>query len=549
MLPMQGMQALHPPAQPATTLPLPQMANRPPLATAAPIEPSLLSLPSLSAQPMTLPGQGPPPGQSGHPARHPFLYPTASERSNQSAPISTRNPVVVASGQPGRDATSTALVQPMSYPNGQPMMVAPPPAYSPMPQLSRRTKIVLGGAGLVLFAAIATIAIIKGARSDAAPDKVLDAPPTKPVVPPKPVVEPIRDPKAVKSNAPPKTDKDRAVSPIGTMPILPKPDKASMATPPAATPPAASPPATPPIPTSPTPVTPKTDKIAATPPTDPAPPIPVTNQTDKVAAAASSPKIDPSRNDKRAPRRTDKRPDKPDRSDKPDRDKPDRSDKKPTPVKPEVVASPPRNDKVEIAASSPKADKKHGGRTTQDVKISADALYRAKRFSDAAALVTAALPSFSGSDSQELKTIAAIYAQLGKDYNVGMAPGTKAADAYTALRRARNFDHDVGSAYVAEIEHVLVNVAARAALSYAAAKEYELAFQAIRQAEALGSTSPTNKSVRDKLEEIAAELYRSATSELATDLDGARKKLHQIQGMVDQKNPLYGKATKLLNGA
>jgi len=55
--------------------------------------------------------------------------------------------------------------------------------------------------------------------------------------------------------------------------------------------------------------------------------------------------------------------------------------------------------------------------------------------------------------------------------------------------------------------------------------------------------------VRDKLEEIAGELYRSASSELATDPDGAKKKLRQIQGMVDQKNPLFGKAAKLLNGS
>jgi hypothetical protein len=235
------------------------------------------------------------------------------------------------------------------------------------------------------------------------------------------------------------------------------------------------------------------------------------------------------RADKRAPKRPDKRPDR----------------KQATPVTRVETDKPP---KVE-APATPKADKKRGGRSTQDVKNDADGLYRAKRFSDAAALVTAALPSFSGGDSQELKSIVAIYSQLGKAYNVGMAPGTKATDAFVALQRARSYDRSIGSAYVAEIERVLVTVASKAALSYAAAKDYESAFQAVRISEQLGSTSPTNKSIREKLEDLAAELYRSGSSELATDPDSAKKKLRQVLGMVDPKSPLYGKASKLLNGS
>jgi len=205
-----------------------------------------------------------------------------------------------------------------------------------------------------------------------------------------------------------------------------------------------------------------------------------------------------------------------------------------------------RTPKAEVAPIKP--DKKHGGRSIQDVKNDANGLYRTKRFSEAAALVTASLSSFSGGDSQELKSIAAIYSLLGKAYNVGMAPGTKPTDAYVALRKALGYDRDAGSAYVPEIEHALVTVAAKAALSFAAAKEYESALQAVRLAESLGSKSPTNQSVRAKLEDIASELYRAAQDEMSTDSDDAKKKLHQIQGIVDTKSPLYSKATKLLNG-
>jgi hypothetical protein len=129
-----------------------------------------------------------------------------------------------------------------------------------------------------------------------------------------------------------------------------------------------------------------------------------------------------------------------------------------------------------------------------------------------------------------------------------MAPGTKPTDAFGALRRAINFDRDAGSAYLSELQERLVAVAPRAAASYMAAKEYESAFQAVRQSEALGTKSTSNQTVRGMLEALAAELLRGAQSELASDPEGAKKKLRQILGIVDAKNPLYLRAQKLLNG-
>jgi hypothetical protein len=175
-------------------------------------------------------------------------------------------------------------------------------------------------------------------------------------------------------------------------------------------------------------------------------------------------------------------------------------------------------------------------------------LYRAKNFSGASALVTAALPAFSGDDAQHLKLLASGYAQLGKAYNVGMAPGTRPTDAFVALHRALGLDRDTGGAYVVEIQERLVTIAARAAGSYMASKEYEAAFQAVQVSESLGSTSPTNKTVRGMLEAIASDLLHAAQTELASEPEAAKRKLHQILVIVDAKHPLYVKAQKLLNG-
>jgi hypothetical protein len=189
------------------------------------------------------------------------------------------------------------------------------------------------------------------------------------------------------------------------------------------------------------------------------------------------------------------------------------------------------------------------GRTPQDVKSAANVLYRAKDFSGAASLVTSALPSFTGGDAQDLRTIAAIYLQLGKSYNIGMASGTRFTEAYIALLRARGYDRDLGAVYIPEIEQRLATTASRAASSFMAAKEYESAFQAVRVSDSLGSaTSQTNKAVREKLEEVATELVRTAQSEIAADPEAAKKKLRQVQGIVETKHAAYVKATKLLSG-
>ena len=209
-----------------------------------------------------------------------------------------------------------------------------------------------------------------------------------------------------------------------------------------------------------------TAPVAAPPPATP----------DTADTAVAPPRSDP-RDTKKPPKRTDKKPDrKPSRSDLAQAAKPDRADKA---------------DDTEPAPAA-KPDRRHSGHAVQDVKAEADTLYRAKNFSGAAAQITGALPSFSGAELQDLKTLAAVYTQLGKAYAIGMGPGTKPTEGirYRADPREDRRSCDVGAAYTAEIDQHLATVATRAAASYMAAKEYESAYQAVRTSDAAGQHEP-----------------------------------------------------------
>jgi len=192
-----------------------------------------------------------------------------------------------------------------------------------------------------------------------------------------------------------------------------------------------------------------------------------------------------------------------------------------------------------------RADKRRRG--MQEAKSEAAALYRSKNFGAAAQALTSSLSGFSGEDAKELKNLASIYTQLGKNYSIGMAPGTKAPDAYVALNRALEFDKDLGAAFVPEIKEKLAIMASRAAASYTASKDYEQAFQAVRVAEQLRSTSPTNKAVRDTLTNIAEDLLRGARAEQSSNPEAARQKLRQILGIVEPRSATYAQAQKLLS--
>ena len=112
--------------------------------------------------PTTIPGQGPPVAPS-QPQIMQYGYPSVGDM-----------PLHINGGIP-RDATSTALVQPVPY--GSPMTAHQYSVAQPQPQISKRVKILLALALLMVVAAIATIAIIRGSSSSEAPKSAVAAKP------------------------------------------------------------------------------------------------------------------------------------------------------------------------------------------------------------------------------------------------------------------------------------------------------------------------------------------------------------------------------------
>jgi chemotaxis protein histidine kinase CheA len=182
---------------------------------------------------------------------------------------------------------------------------------------------------------------------------------------------------------------------------------------------------------------------------------------------------------------------------------------------------------------------------TSEIKSKADTLYRARKFKDAGQVLRSAASSLGEADARELKSTAAAYEQVGAAYNVGMGQGTSPVDAYTNLTKALNLDRPFG-VFTDEIKAKLGQVAPKAATKYMADKSYEQAFTAVRVAEGNGGGNSTTQAIRGALVDKANELYQEAMSLKDSDKDAARQKLQRIRGMVDGKTPVLVKAEKAL---
>ncbi len=181
-------------------------------------------------------------------------------------------------------------------------------------------------------------------------------------------------------------------------------------------------------------------------------------------------------------------------------------------------------------------------------KAKADELYHAKRFNDAAQAARSGIRVASDDDAHALKSIAALYEQLGRWYSTGMAASTRPTDAFAALRKAENLDRSAGGALTDDIHARLSSVSPKAAVAFYVVKDYENAYTAVRTSESLGAANGTVKTVREKLEILAGTLYGEAAKSIDSSPDQAKDKLRRIQKMVDAKNQWYVKAQKLLGG-
>jgi hypothetical protein len=472
--------------QPASTMPLPQMATRQPLGmpvTAAPTAPAMLgdqrgALPANGLVTTQL-GQGMPQQRAMY-----NTYPQVSEIP----PHSVHAQMLLIQTQNRRSDGSTALVPPVPYDG----MVSPPVRYS-QPQLTKRTKLVLGGVGLAVFAAVLTIAITKSGSSSGTtargqaekkPDNATEtmtataierAGETEPDKAAQPTVEPDEGPtiEPIESNAP----QVKAVAKAEPESEIEKPEPA------------------------------KAEPAKAEP--------------EKPAARKAEPEPKPApKVAKTAPTRT-----------APKRERRE--------ARREPEPAPKREPEPKRVAAGIDAD---------EAKSRADNLYRSKKFGEASSYLASAAKKLDGSDARELRRTADMYAKLGRAFAQGTAPATKSTTAFEALRQAQNYDRNVGSAFEDEIKTELAQVAPKAALSYMAAKSYAQARSAVIVAQQFGS-SESVRVVSVKLESVARELYNEGMRELGDNPSAAREKFKEITTIVDSKSTWYQKAQKQLRGS
>ena len=455
-----------------------------------------MGIPYKGMLPTTIPGQGPPPRAQSASQPH-YAYPQSSDQHSQLP----HHMLVVGNHQ--RDAPPTGLVAPTPYSGAMQMQPQP---YVP-PQISRRTKMILAGAGLTLFAAIATIAVIKGSNTHAkAP---LDAGPVEPVKPP--------------------PTQGKTIQPID-----PEPSKPKVVTPPKKDPPK---------------VTAKVDPPKVDPPkVDPPKVDPPKVDPPKTIAKVDPPKVDPPKVDppKVDPPKTIAK------VDPPKKDPPKVVAKDPPPKKdpPKVIAKdpPPKKDPPKVVAKDPPPKKdKRVGADVGGVRAKAEELFAAKRFAEAITALKGAAAGAGEDDAKALKSTAAIYDQFARAYNVGMAPGTPPKDAFAALKKAKNYD-PMG-VFADEVKGRMVAIAGRAAAAYMGAKNYPAARELANFAEANGAGGSTIAAIKSSLESTAGDLYKEAQAEMATDPDAAKAKLRLIQQMVDSKSPWFQKAGSAISAS
>ncbi len=173
----------------------------------------------------------------------------------------------------------------------------------------------------------------------------------------------------------------------------------------------------------------------------------------------------------------------------------------------------------------------------------AEDLYRKKNFAAAASTIREAIRGrTAGTD--ELRATAQIYEALQRTYSAGTAVGAKPTEAYTNLRSAARYDDKLGGAHSSDINPRILALAPRAAAQFLALKQYEEAFQALRDAERAGASNSTLSAVRTAVDARANELYNEAQSKRADDPAAARSLYKKVLKLVDSGSPLYQKATK-----
>ncbi len=283
--------------------------------------------------------------------------------------------------------------------------------------------------------------------------------------------------------------------------VAPTPDPAVVApptpTPPTPTPPTPTPPTPAPTPTPPTPavVKPEVARPAPTPPRPPDRPV-VPKQPDRPRITS------PGRNL--------------------DIDTP--------PPKPPVAATP-----KALTAAAKKAE----------------GLYKAKDWKGAATTLRDAIGASTDPDAKALKTRAADYDAIGTNLNAALAFGTsRAPEALAAYKKAMAADRRAGGTHQGLLRDKIADVAPRAAASYMAKQNYEMAKAAADDAVNVGAGgTPMIEGVRTSLDRRAGEFYATALKLQKSKPEDSKSLARRITKMVPSSSPWYAKAVKLLSAS
>ena len=478
---------------------MPQMTNRPPMAMASPHSPTLLAVDPINLanlMPTTIPGQGMQPQMQmqmhGHNAMAQTMIPGAMQAMYGGGyPQATEIPPHslhphMLVVQGQNSRGDHSTAHVPPSPYSGGMVAVPPARFSSVQPLSKRAKYVIVLGAVTVFATIATVAIIKS-HGNGKSHVAATAVNVTPIPPPPPK-------QFIVTPTPPKQDPPKQDPPKQVV-VAPPPPKQD---PPKQDPPKQDPPK---------------QVVVATPPKQDPP---------KQVVVATPPKQDPPKQD--PPKIT-------------HQTNNNSHDTVRTPKQPPKQELPPKQDPPKRVATADPSDR-------------ANSLYQDKKFTEAGNIYLAAAKTAEPDDAATYKTKGQKLLALAHAYNSGMAPATKAIEAFDNLVQANNFDSQLGGHFEGDITDRLKVVAPKAAISFMVAKNYDKAHTAVQKAEQLGAGSDGNvKVVKQKLESEASAIYAQAIKDFDSNPSAAKDKLRQVKSMLDSKSPTYQKATtKLLGG-
>jgi len=212
---------------------------------------------------------------------------------------------------------------------------------------------------------------------------------------------------------------------------------------------------------------------------------------------------------------------------------------------------PPRRTATRVEDPEPTPARATPAKSPAAAKKKAQSQYAARDFKGAAATLRAAADVFGPdeTESDELTSLADDYDAVGSGITAGnAATASNAVDAMNAFLRAQQSDRRAGGVHAAYLRDRVALVAPKAAASFMAKGNLEMAKRAADTAVTAGAgSSATVVQVRQSLERKAGEIYASAVKIQATKPDDARLLYRRILKIVETTSPWYAKAYRAVN--